>query len=207
MPARRRTMRATGSSTTRRRARCSTTMTASASTPPSRSPLCPRSSTWITGTSTSSEEQDPLRQRAASAALFRFGWVVNCRRGSVEHRAVNKKEQPTSRLLLLSLERQGALLRQLVVDAFDVPVHAEDLLIRQRALPFAFGLGAVLLHDRAFERVELAGGDGGFGVLRHLFHVVRHVLVGRHDDHVRAEPTPGVAGLPGPVENGFDARD
>ena len=54
---------------------------------------------------------------------------------------------------------------------------------------------------------SVAGDDRGFGVLGHLLHVVRHVGVGRHHDHLRLQAVPGVFLLPGAVELGLDAGD
>src|SRR4029077_16107461 len=82
--------------------------------------------------------------------------------------------------------KQPALLaRNLVVDALDVEVRAEDLAIVEMVAAFAFDGLSALYHDRTLERMQLARDNGGFGVLRHLLHVVGHVSVGGHHDHFR----------------------
>ena len=102
--------------------------------------------------------------------------------------------------------RGPRVLRQLVVDALDVIVHAKELAVGKRLAGFA-DRRAVLLGDRAGEGMELAGLDLGDRVLGHLLHVVGHVGEGREDDHAVLHATPGVLRLPGAVENGLNARD
>src|SRR5215207_2427580 len=79
-----------------------------------------------------------------------------------------RKEQPT---LGRSCPGRSALLRQLVVDALHIEVHAEDLLVGKGAVAPALHLRAVLFQDRALEGVELAGPNGGLGLLGHLLHI------------------------------------
>src|SRR6516164_10449017 len=62
--------------------------------------------------------------------------------------------------------------RHFVVDAFHVEIHAEDLAVVEMVAALAFHLLAVLADDRAFERMQLAFGDGGLRLLGHLLHVV-----------------------------------
>jgi hypothetical protein len=71
-----------------------------------------------------------------------------------------------------------SLAGDLVVEALDVPVHAQDLLVAQATAALAFHGFAVLIHDRALERMKLAGADRLFGIHRHSFHVVSHVGYG-----------------------------
>src|ERR1700741_625757 len=85
-----------------------------------------------------------------------------------------------------------SLARDLVVDALDVPVHAQDLAGIEMVAALALHRLAVLILDRALERVEFAGPDRLFRVLRHLLHIVRHVGVGRHHDHAGVEAAPSV---------------
>src|ERR1700674_5804783 len=71
--------------------------------------------------------------------------------------------------------------RQLVVDAFDVIVHAEDLAVVEMGAALAFDRLVVLAEHRTLERVQLAVRDRGFGVHGELFHVVGHVGIGGHE--------------------------
>src|SRR5262245_42811307 len=77
--------------------------------------------------------------------------------------------------------------RNFVVDAFHVEIHAEDLAVVEMVAALAFHLLAVLADDRAFERMQLACGDGGLRFLGHLLHVVGHVGIGRHLEHFAVE--------------------
>jgi hypothetical protein len=45
---------------------------------------------------------------------------------------------------------------ELVVDSFDVPVHATDLSVVEMVPTLAFDCLAVLVHDRALEHMQLA---------------------------------------------------
>src|ERR1041385_3625024 len=65
--------------------------------------------------------------------------------------------------------------RQLVVDALDVEIHAEDLPVVEMVAALALDGFSVLRQHRALERVQLARGNRRLGVLRHLLHGVRHV--------------------------------
>src|SRR5437660_3275232 len=94
--------------------------------------------------------------------------------------------------------RYPALLAgDLVVDALDVEVHAEHLTVVEMGTALAFDFLAVLADDRAFERLQLAFDDGGFGIHRELFHVVGHVGIGRHHDNLALQAAPEIFRLPG----------
>src|SRR5512135_2002781 len=90
----------------------------------------------------------------------------------------------------LSCAMPTSLARDLVVDALDVEIHAEDLAVIEMIAALAFDLLAVLAEDRALERIELAGGDRGLRVLGGLLHVVGHVGVGRHCEHLAVQAAP-----------------
>src|ERR1041385_6091267 len=67
--------------------------------------------------------------------------------------------------------------RQLVVDALDVEVHAEDLPVVEMVAALALDRLAVLRQHRALEGMQLARGDRRLGVLGDLLHVRGHVGV------------------------------
>ncbi len=66
----------------------------------------------------------------------------------------------------------GRLLRQLSVDAFDVPIHAQQGAVIE-ILAGRQGLRAILFVDRPFEGMQFAGLDLGFRLLGHLCDVGR----------------------------------
>src|SRR5947209_2027563 len=87
------------------------------------------------------------------------------------------------------------LLRQLVVDAFDVPVQAEKGAVVD-LLAFLGSERPVLLVDRAGEDEELARLDLVDGGLCLRLDVVRHVPHRSEDDVIVGEARPGLARLP-----------
>src|SRR6202022_4423363 len=80
----------------------------------------------------------------------------------------HKKGPGVAARTLQSRECPALLARHLVVDALDVKVHAEDLTVGKMVAALALNFLAVLAHDRTFEREQLAGGEGGFGIHRHF---------------------------------------
>src|SRR5882757_8968702 len=90
------------------------------------------------------------------------------RYGTFSHKGRRKKQKGpgvSARTLVVALVPLSPLLAgDLVVDAFDIEVHAEHLAIVEMGAALAFDFLAVLADDRAFEREQLAVGDGGFGV-------------------------------------------
>ena len=59
--------------------------------------------------------------------------------------------------LAFSCEKRRSFSRDLVVHAFDVPVHAQDLAGIEVIAALAFHRLAVLIGDRALERMQRAG--------------------------------------------------
>src|SRR5712671_2500684 len=125
-------------------------------------------------------------------------WSVN---GSSVVAATKMKKGPgAAARTLQSRERAVLLPGNLVVDALDVEVHAQDLTVGKMVAALALNLLAVLADNRTFERIKFACRDGGLGIFRHFLHVAGHVGVGRHLEHLAFEPAPGVLGFPGAVE-------
>ena len=65
--------------------------------------------------------------------------------------------------------RSVLLARKLVVDAFDVEIHTENLAVVEVIAAFALDRLAVLPNDRALERMQLARDDRGLGILKPIF--------------------------------------
>ena len=96
-----------------------------------------------------------------------------CDAGGVRSHPMNAKQvrapSPVTYRCAEYLARACLFAGHLVVDALDVEVHAEDLPVVEMVAALAFDRLAVLVDHRAFEREELAGGDGGFGILAIFF--------------------------------------
>src|SRR5229473_2462896 len=86
-----------------------------------------------------------------------------------------------------------SLARHLLVNAFDVKIHAKDLPVIQVRSALAFDGLAFLIHHWALERVQSAIGDRSLRLHGELFYVTGHVGIRRHEQHLRLETAPDVA--------------
>ena len=94
------------------------------------------------------------------------------------------------------------LLWKLVVNTFDIPVHAEDIAIGKRLAGLA-NHRAILLGDGSGEGIELAGSDGSLRGSRHLGHIIRHVGVRCHGHGTFSHAIPGLLGFPRAIHGSF----
>src|SRR5216683_5775192 len=100
-----------------------------------------------------------------------------------------------------------SLARDLLVDALDVEVHAQDLSIVQVRSSLAFDGLALLIDHRALEWVQVAIADRSLSLHGELLYVIGHVGIRRHEQHLRLETAPDVARGPLVVEQRLHALD
>src|SRR5882724_51495 len=98
------------------------------------------------------------------------------------------------------------LCRQLALDAFGQPIHAGDVAVAEHLAVLHLEV-AVLVLDRTLENNDLAALDAVFRCLRRRLHIVRHVGIGRHLQHLALQPAPDVPALPGAVDRRLHALD
>src|SRR3954468_1948482 len=123
---------------------------------------------WQTSSTVTVRRRGPCRRDSIQAKIERGG-DHKCR-GLL----ATPSEPPPGGAGDLGDAKSGLLARQLVVDAFDIEIHAEDLAVVKIGAALALDRLAVLPKDRALERMQLARGDRRLGILGDLLHVVRH---------------------------------
>src|SRR3954464_14118513 len=124
---------------------------------------------WQTSSTATVQRRGPCRRDSIQAKIERGG----------DHKCrvllATPSEPPPGGAGDLGNARSVLLARQLVVDALDVEIHAEDLAVGEIGAALALDLLAVLPNDRALEWVQLARCDCGLCILGDLLHIVGHV--------------------------------
>jgi hypothetical protein len=95
----------------------------------------------------------PLGPASCTTARSASTWCDRCTKARLKTSMAGLNRP--SRRFVVAERTSLSLRRQLVVDSFDVPIHAADLGDGEMVAALAFDRGAVLLRDRALEHVQL----------------------------------------------------
>src|SRR3954462_1582263 len=114
---------------------------------------------WQTSSTVTVRRRGPCRRDSIQAKIERGG----------DHKCrvllATPSEPPPGGAGDLGDARSVLLARQLVLDALHVEIHAEDLAVVKIGAALALDRLAILPNDRAHERMQLARGDRGLGIL------------------------------------------